>query len=473
MNQRSALPLYRDAIDWAAFSEKYPSPDIFEQTFYRWSPERIRTWQNERFLEAMQVAWGNGFYQKLWGAAGIEPGDIRGLDDITRLPVFTSEDIKADQEQHPPYGLLHGDVRQAATTLPLKLQTSGGTTGKPRLTLNGPLEWELNGLTRARGYYVCGARPGDVMQITFTNSLANAAWCNYKACHDYLGILPITTGSGAVTSSRRQMEIAFDCGTNIWASRPEYLDRLAQVCLDELRRDPRELHSKFISTGLGPDLNGALRARLEGLWGCPVYDRYGTNEMGLGAFECTHKAGMHLMEDVSYFEILDVDTGLPVPDGQPGNFVATLFYRRMLPLIRYNIRDLVRMKSTAQCACGSHYRRIDHMLGRSDTMIKLRGVNVYPQACLPAVTSDARTSGRWVCIVEKRPEQDRIGEEMTVQVEVRGDVAEAAGLKEHIERRLHDDLGVRIAVQLVPDGSLEEYWRESKPKLLIDRRYDK
>ena len=116
----------------------------------------------------------------------------------------------------------------------------GGTTGKPRLTLNGPLEWELNGLTRARGYYVCGARPGDVMQITFTNSLANAAWCNYKACHDYLGILPITTGSGAVTSSRRQMEIAFNCGTNIWASRPEYLDRLAQVCRDELGRDPRD-----------------------------------------------------------------------------------------------------------------------------------------------------------------------------------------------------------------------------------------
>ena len=243
-----------------------------------------------------------------------------------------------------------------------------------------------------------------------------------------------------------------------------------QVCRDELGRDPRELHSKFISTGLGPDLNGALRARLEGLWGCPVYDRYGTNEMGLGAFECTHKAGMHLMEDVSYFEILDVETNRPVPDGQPGNFVATLFYRHMLPLIRYNIRDLVRMKSTAQCACGSHYRRIDHMLGRSDTMIKLRGVNVYPQACQPAVTSDARSGGRWVCIVDRPADRGGISEEMTVQVEVRADAGDVTGLREQLERRLHDDLGVRVAVELVPDGALEEHWRDSKPKLLIDRR---
>ncbi|MFM9970613.1 MAG: phenylacetate--CoA ligase family protein [Burkholderiales bacterium] len=466
----TSLPLYRDALDWNAFAIKYPAPDIFEQTVYQWSPEQIRANQNTRFLEALSIAWNNGFYRQLWGKAGIRAGDIRSLDDILKLPTFTSDDIKADQEAHPPYGLIHGDVKHTATVSPLKLQSSGGTTGKPRLTLNGPLEWELNALTRARAYYVCGARPGDVAQITFTNSLANAAWCNYKACHDYLGIIPLTTGSGTVTSSRRQLEIAFDCGTNIWASRPEYLTRLEQVCRDELKRDIRELRTKFITSGLGPDLNGSLRRRIEEAWGCPVYDRYGTNEMGVGAFECTYQEGMHVMEDVNYFEILDVESGKPVPDGAPGNLVATLLYRQVMPLIRYNIRDLVRIKSTAQCACGSHFRRLDHLLGRSDTMVKLRGVNVYPQACQPAVVSDSRATGQWLCIVDRS--KDQLRDEMLVKVEVKRDAPDTAGLKEHIEQRLHADLGVRIAVELVADGALDDYWRDSKPKLLIDRRFE-
>lgn len=470
---KSSLPLYRDALDWDAFAQKYPAPDIFEQTMFRWSPQQIREWQNLRFLEAMEAAWNNGFYQKLWGRAGIKREDIRSLDDLVKLPVFTSSDIKDDQEAHPPYGLIHGDAMQTARATPLKLQTSGGTTGKPRLTLNGPLEWELNGLTRARAYYVNGARPGDVAQITFTNSLANAAWCNYKACHDYLGIVPLTVGSGAVTSSRRQLETAFDCGTNIWASRPEYLTRLAQVCRDELGRDVRELKTKFISSGLGPDLDGSLRARLQELWGCPVYDRYGTNEMGVGAFECNHQAGMHLMEDTTYIEILDVESSQPVSGSDPGNLVATLFYRRVMPLIRYNIRDLVRFKAPGQqCACGSYYRRIDHLLGRSDTMVKLRGVNVYPQACQPAVVSDGRTTGQWVCIVDRHMNDDRMQDEMVVKVEVKRDSADTTGLKEHIEQRLHADLGVRITVELVEHGSLDDYWRDSKPKLMLDRRFD-
>ena len=470
--RKSSLPLYREALDWDAFAQKYPAPDVFEETIFQWSSQKIREWQNERFLEAVQVAWDNSFYQKLWGEAGIRREDIRSLNDITKLPVFTSGDIKADQDAHPPYGLIHGDVRKITRAKPLKLQTSGGTTGKPRLTLNGPLEWELNGLTRARAYYVNGARPGDVVQITFTNSLANAAWCNYKACHDYLGIIPVTSGSGVVTSSRRQLETAFDCGTTIWASRPEYLTRLAQVARDELGRDVRELKTKFITSGLGPDLDGSLRGRLQELWGCPVYDRYGTNEMGVGAFECNHQDGMHLMEDVTYFEILDVESNRPVSGQEPGNLVATLFYRNVMPLIRYNIRDLVRFKPAGQCACGSHYRRIDHLLGRSDTMVKLRGVNVYPQACQPAVISDSRTTGQWVCFVDRIVNNGLMQDEMVVQVEVKRNIHDSSGLKEHIEQRLHADLGVRITVELVGHGSLDDYWRDSKPKLMVDRRFE-
>ena len=116
----------------------------------------------------------------------------------------------------------------------------------------------MNGLTQARAMYIQGVRPGDVVQIPATCSLANLGWCVYKGCHDYLGVLPVTTGSGIVTSSRRQLETAFDWGTNVWCSFPEYLTQLARVCREELKRDIRELKTKSIHSFLGPDTDNSL-----------------------------------------------------------------------------------------------------------------------------------------------------------------------------------------------------------------------
>ncbi len=472
----SSLPIYHDAIDWDDLYAKFPVPDVFERTVYKWSPERIRKLQNERFLEVVKTGWKNEFYRRLWGAAGIEPGDIKSLDDITKLPTFSSADIKDDQAQNPPFGLIHGDVHAQMQRHPLKAQTSGGTTGKARPTISSPVEWELNGLTAGRGLYIMGARPGDVMQIPATCSLANLGWCIYKGCHDYLGVMPLTTGSGVVTSSRRQLELAFDWGTNLWVSFPEYLTQLAKVCRDELKRDVRELNTKFIASYLGPDLDGALRNQLEELWGCPVYDNYGTNEMGQGAFECSHKAGMHMMEDCVYFEIVDVDTNEPVRQGQTGNLVATVLFRHLPPLIRFNVRDLQRIVSSETCACGSSFRRLDKLLGRSDDMVKLRGVNLYPMACLSAVKSDPRTTGEWICVVDRVEAGGVLRDEMTVRIEVQRAAANRDGLAEHLARRLQDDLGVKVGVELTDEGALADVanlGREGKPKRLLDRRHKK
>ncbi len=359
---------------------------------------------------------------------------------------------------------------------PLKLQNSGGTTGKPRVTLFGPIDWEMNAITEARGLYIQGARPGDVMQIPSTCSLANLGWCAYKACHDYLGVMPLTTGSGVVTASRRQLEIAESCGTNLWLSFPEYLTQLAKVYRDEFGRDVRELKTKFISSFLGPDTEGTLRRQLEALWGCPVYDNYGTNEMALGAFECQHQDGLHFMEDCSYFEVTDVETGNAVPAGETGNLVVTILHRRVPPMIRFNLRDLGRIVSEKTCACGSAFRRMDHFLGRSDDMVKLRGVNVYPMACLPAVSSDPRTNGQWICVVDRHERDGVIRDEMTVRVELCRDAGGTEGLVEHLGRRLQADLGVKVAVELVEEGALAEVanlGREGKPRRLLDRRFKK
>jgi phenylacetate-CoA ligase len=307
-----------------------------------------------------------------------------------------------------------------------------------------------------------------------TASLANAGWLSYKSCHDFLGIMPLTTGSGVVTSSRQQLEIARRFGTNIWHCFPEYLIRLAQASQDELGRDVRELKTKFLRTYLGPDLDGSLRRELQDRWGCPAYDAYGANEISAAAFECTAREGLHFMEDAIYMEVLDVDTGQPVAPGERGNLVATVFFRSLPPIIRYNLRDLGRVVSAERCACGSHFRRMDHFLGRSDAMVKLRGVNIYPMACLPAVRSDPRTTGEWVCVVERIDSNGVPRDEMDVRVEVRRDAGSREGLRETLERRLKDDLGVAVRVDLVEEGALAEIantnGREGKARRLVDNR---
>ena len=154
--------------------------------------------------------------------------------------------------------------------------------------------------------------------------------------------------------------------------------------------------------------------------------------------------------------------------------VATVFFRTLPPVIRYNLRDLGRVISSERCACGSHFRRMDHFLGRSDAMVKLRGVNIYPMACLPAVRSDPRTTGEWVCVVTRNETTGAPRDEMEVLVEVRHQAGSRAGLREALERRLKDELGLAVSVALVDEGSLAELantqGREGKPRRLVDKR---
>ena len=162
----STLPIYHRSMDWDAFYRRYPPPDVFAATRWKWSADELRAFQNEQFLDLMKTGWQNEFYRRRWSAAGIEPGDIKSIDDIVKLPTFDSDDIKKDQQDNPPFGLINGPVRERLKTMPTKVQTSGGTTGKPRPTMYGPQEWEMNGLTMARVLYICGLRPGDIIQMT-------------------------------------------------------------------------------------------------------------------------------------------------------------------------------------------------------------------------------------------------------------------------------------------------------------------
>jgi phenylacetate-CoA ligase len=468
------IPYYYKSIDFEALVREYPPPEEFARGVYLWGRKELDELQNRRFLAIVEHAWGNPFYRRKWEAHGLRTGDIKSKEDITRLPMVAVEDFKEAIQAQPPFGEHQALHTRDAARIPIKIQSSGGTTGVPRPTFFTPWEWEIQGLQGARALYVLGARPGDVMQIPATLSTANLGWFFYLACMHWLSIVPVTTGSGNVTPSRRQLEVAFQWGTNLWAGFPEYLLHLASVAAQE-GFDLARLQTRFISTFLGPDLDGSLRKMMEAAWHCPVYDNYGTHEIGQGSFECPHKAGLHIMEDMFILEVADVDTNEIVPTGERGNLVVTSFYRRHPPLVRYNLRDYIRLVSdgTQRCACGSYFKRMDHFLGRSDDMVKLRGTNVFPMACVGAVTGDDRTTGEWLCVVERKTAGLDMRDEMTVQVEVKAGIADPAGLKAKLEDRLKSDLGVRVIVELVAAGSLASYTygREGKAKRLIDRRF--
>lgn len=470
---KSKLPLYSKSIDWDSFYEDVPPPDVWYENNFRWSADQIRAYQEKHFLKVVSAGWKTPFYQRLWGDAGLEQGDIRSIDDLEKLPIFGSEDLKNSIEASPPFGDFPGIVpADFLQSSPLKVQTSGGTTGLPRPTLYGPREWECNGAFLARTIYAQTGRPGDVMQIPITLSLANMGWGYYKACHDYLGILPITTGTGQVTPSRRQLELATRYGVNAWVSFPEYLTQLAKVMQEEFGADVRDLKTKFISSYLGPDTDNGLRNYVEDLWGCPVYDNYGVHDAGSLAFEGEDKDGLYVIEDSAIVEFLDVDTNRPVESGQAGNICVTSLHRTVMPLIRYNLRDLGRIKHRGTSPLGSNFRRMDKFLGRSDQMVKIRGVNIYPMACLTAVRSDDRSTGEWICVATRHSSNGVLRDEMTVRIEVRNDGRSREGLQEHYERRLQTDLGIKTIVELVDEGNLPEtnVGKEGKPQRLIDRR---
>jgi len=465
------LPNYFRTVDFEQLFADHPPPEDFVEGMHLWSADEMRAHQDRLFRQVIEVGWQNPFYADRWGKEGIEPGDIRGLDDIQSLPVVAVDDFKDSIVASPPFGM-HQTLHRAEPRQPIKVQSSGGTTGRPRPTLFSPREWEVQGIQTARALYLQGARPGDVMQIPVTLSTANLGWCYFQACFNYLGIAAITTGSGLVTPSRRQIEEAEAWGTNMMVAFPEYLLTLGHTAR-EMGIDPASLNFKLLATYLGPDTAGHLRAELEELWSCDVFDNYGTHEIGVVSFECSHRTGLHFNEDTIFVEVGDVETGEILPEGGTGNLIATALHRHHPPLIRYNLMDRIQTMPRSSCACGSSSLRMNHFLGRSDDMIKIRGTNIYPMACLNAIKSQTGTTGEWLCIVDRVQRGTRTEDQLTVAVELADGVQPDDGLRGSLEAALKNDLGVKVVVELESLGALDgrtNRGREGKVRRLLDRR---
>lgn len=464
------IPYYVDQVDWTALKRDYLPPGEFARVHSARSDGEVRELQERRFLARVAEAWDVPFYRRRWSEAGLAPGDITSLDDLVVIPAFTSEDLKLSIEEHPPFGDFYRP-ETAQRTGPLKIQTSGGSTGTPRPTLFDPVALEVQAIQMGRAFHQQGARVGDRAQITYTNALGNAAWNAYMAMLNWSGVTPLTTGTGQVTPSAKQLEYALTWGIDWWFARGEYLGRLVNVAQD-IGFDLHQLHTRFIHSYLGPDLDRSLRRSLEEAWGAPVYDNYGAHEIGLIAFECQTQGHKHVNEDTVFLESFDVDTGEVLDVGEEGCVVATSLHRSTPPIIRYNLRDLMIGYPRDDCACGLRTSRLSMFLGRADEMVKLRGTNVYPAACQRAINRDPRTSGDYICVVEYVGEGVSRRERMTVRIERASTSVDAEALAYDMTTDIHHDLGVRLDIEIVDRDSLSELTRlgTDKVRRLLDLR---
>jgi phenylacetate-CoA ligase len=461
------IPWYFRSLNFEQLWRDYPPPPTYFHTTARLSRDELHALQEKRFLKTVERGWEIPFFQRHWGDHGLQPGDIRRLEDLARIPPYDVHDIRCSIERNPPFGDFMGISPADGARMPLVLQTSGGTTGLPRPMLYAPQDRETMAILGGRRFAMHGVRPGDMVLVTLSLGLGNGGAAPREALWRYSGAVPVTTGSGANTPTRRQLEIVKAWGVKVLLGFPAYLRHMALVARDEMGIDPRSLGIRLLGTHLGPE----KREPLEELWGAKAFDMYGTHESGMLAAECEHQRGMHAMEDAFILEIANPETGAIVPDGEKGTVYITTLYKYGAPQIRFNVNDISAWH-TDECPCGNRMRRLQAIYGRNDNMVKLRGVNVFPEAVGAALLQEPRCTGEYFCFV------DRVGEagvdQMDVWVEVADATADRGALRESLERRMKEVLGVKVIITPVDRGGLDRYTltsQSSKVKRLLDRRH--
>lgn len=461
------VPYLYASLDWEETVREYePAPAFFSGT-YLLPPEEVRRLQGERIARCVAHAWSTEFYRERWRAAGVRrPEEVRTLEELRALPTYVVDDLRRSIEEAPPFGTYQG-VRFEETpgAGPVRIHTSGGTTGRPRPTLYTLRDRQVGAILRQRAFYLAGFRPGDAVQNTMLYSTHNGPFIVDEALYQWLGCIPVTTSAGIVTRSTRQIEIMRDWGVRGLVGFQDYVIQLARTAREMGLEVGRDLRLAHIST-----MGGDPRL-VEKEWGVPALENYGMHETQVMASECPARSGMHLWEDAFVVDVVDIETGEPVPDGEVGSIVTTALYKSGVPVVRYDTKDTTRVLSRGRCECGSELTRIDFLQGRADTMVKLRGVNVWPEACGDVARRDPRVGSEFFCIADRFDGRDR----MTLHVESAEPVGagEREAIASDVSDALRAQLSVSISVEVRGPGELQELTRfgiESKPRRFEDRR---
>lgn len=393
--------------------------------------------QVEGLKETIRLAENSAFYQKVFKEHHITADSIQSLEDLEKIPFTTKEDLRNNY----PFGMAAIPLRQC-----VRLHSSSGTTGNPTVVLHSAKDIDEWANQVARCMYMVGLRDTDIFQNTsgygmFTGGLG------FQYGAEKLGALTVPAAAG---NTKRQLKFITDFETTCLHIIPSYATRLAEV-MQESSIDPKrdtKLHT--ICIGAEPH-SEAQRKRIEELLGVKAYNCFGMSEMnGPGvAFECTEQNGMHIWEDYVIVEIIDPVTLKPVPDGEVGELVLTTLKREAMPLLRYRTRDLTRI-IPGDCPCGRTHKRIDRFKGRSDDMIILKGVNLFPIQIETILMKFHELGNNYLITIDN--------DEMLIEIELSDlftdDYSKLQKLTQEVTRQLKDELLLTPKLKLVSRGSL-------------------
>jgi len=410
--------------------------------------------QLQRLQETVRRVYKNvPFYRDKFGGMDLKPDDIKSLADIKKLPFTTREDLR----ENYPYGLLAVPKRGI-----VRLHTSSGTTGKPKAIFFSKNDVNQSAELIARCLIMTGVREDDVLQNMMTYGLFTGALVMHYGA-EKVGILVIPAGPG---NTERQISLMQDFGSTCIHLTPSYALYLAEVMDSKGIVSRRDLQLKRAYMGAEP-YSEETRLKLENMLGIDVFNSYGLSEMnGPGvAFECNKKNGMHIWEDNFIMEILDPDTGEPLPDGEKGELVLTTLCREGMPFLRYRTKDITRV-IPEKCDCGRTHRRITRIIGRVDDMFIVRGVNIFPQQIERVLMSVKGVAQNYQIHLEAY-------DKMTVKVEIGqdffdGNIEHLLSLKSKITEKLKSEILVTPKVELLEPGTLPV--SEGKSHRVIDNR---
>lgn len=418
--------------------------------------DALRRLQAERLVAQVARLYERvPFYRARWDAAGVRPEDIRGLDDLARLP-FTS---KLDMREVFPYGLLAVDRDDV-----VEVHMSSGTTGKPVVDAYTHRDMALWADVMARTLDMAGVGPHDVVQNAFGYGLFTGGFgIHYGAEHLGALVLPMSSGN-----TRRQLETMTDFGTTVLTCTPSYALFLAEYAAEhgvDLASSP--LRAGFF--GAEP-WSLEMRADIERKLGLRAFDIYGLTEIigpGVGG-ECEQQAGLHLFEDHFYPEVVDPDTGVPLPEGEAGELVLSTLTREGTPVLRYRTRDITYLIDEP-CACGRTSRRIHRLMGRTDDMLIIRGVNIFPQQVEQVLLRANGVEPHYRLVVDRQGSMDSLLVEVEMSPGMFSDeVSDLVALERSLEADLKATLGIQARCRLLNPKSIER--SEGKAKRIVDRR---
>lgn len=395
------------------------------------------------------------FYRKKLQNIGLEPGDITNIDQLKNLPFTTKQDIRDNY----PFGLF--TVPQSEI---VRLHASSGTTGKP--TVVGYTRNDINMWSEvvARSLTMAGITKNDIIQVAYGYGLFTGGMgLHYGAEKVGASVIPISGGN-----TKKQLQLMVDFGSTALACTPSYAAFLGESIEKECI-SPKDIKLKAGIFGAEP-WTEEMRVQIEKLLGIKAFDIYGLSEViGPGvSMECDLQCGSHIFEDHFIPEIIDPNTLQVLPYGELGELVFTTVTKEAMPLLRYRTRDLSRLHIDT-CACGRTLVRMDKCLGRTDDMLIIRGVNVFPSQVESVLLEMSETTPHYQLIVTRENNLDTL--EIKVEIDDQfwsDEIKVLEGLKKRISHNITGTLGVHAIIKLVEPGSIER--SEGKAKRVIDKR---